>query len=149
MVLTRPMQGPHKTDGKVHTTRFLDTLSFKQNSTALAGVDCCTVPFTFLRYAVAPVQTATERDPRTQRCVWRVNTCAARGSHHFLQGGAAAEGAGEHGQAVDEGGEELAGQGGQDAPGEVGDQVADDVGDSHGLRVLHLDPGGKDKPHIQ
>lgn len=64
-------------------------------------------------------------------------------THHLLQGGAASEGAGEQREAVDEGGEEVAGQRRQSAPGEHGDQVGDDVGESHRLGVLDLNPGNE------
>lgn len=68
---------------------------------------------------------------------------------HFLQGGAASEGAGEEGETVDEGGEELAGQGGQDDTGESADQVGDDVRDTYCLRVLHLYPGTQTKHNLR
>lgn len=61
---------------------------------------------------------------------------------HFLQGGAASKRAGEEGETVDEGGEELAGQGSQDDTGKCADQVGDDVRDTYCLRVLDLYPGG-------
>lgn len=82
------------------------------------------------------------------KCVTRCDETSALGrrraecaaTHHLLQGGAASKRAGEECEAVDEGGEELAGQRRQDAPGEHGDQVGDDVGDAHRLRILDLDP---------
>lgn len=65
-------------------------------------------------------------------------------THHLLQGGAASKGAGEQREAVDEGGEQVAGQRRQNAPGEHGDQVGNDIGDADRLRVLDLNPGNVD-----
>lgn len=62
------------------------------------------------------------------------------GTHHLLQGGAAAKGAGQQREAVDEGGEEVGGQRRQGAPREHGDHIGDDIGDAHRLRVLDFDP---------
>lgn len=66
-------------------------------------------------------------------------------THHLLQSGAASERAGEQSEAVDEGGEEVAGQRHQSTSREHGDQIGDDIGDAHRLGVFDLN--AEDEEH--